>query len=59
LYPNGFSVGQFNKNYKTLVADVGDILKSKWSTSLKKARVPARNPLLVAKKREVKARQKA
>jgi hypothetical protein len=42
-----------------LVADVGDILKSKWSTSLKKARVPASSPLLVAKKREVKARQKA
>ena len=61
LYPNkNFNLCEYNKNYKTLVANIGNIISSKYAISLKKSHKPARSPILVIiNKREVKAKEKA
>jgi hypothetical protein len=61
LYPNNnFNLCEYNKNYKTLVANIGNIISSKYTNSLKRAHKLASSPILVTiKKREVKAKQKA
>ena len=61
LYPNNnFNLCEYNKNYKTLVANIGNIISSKYTISLKKSPKPASSPILATiKKRDVKVNQKA
>ena len=58
LYPNNnFNLCEYNK---TLVANIGNIISSKYTISLKKSPKPASSPILATiKKRNVKANQKA
>jgi hypothetical protein len=54
LYPNNnFNLCEYNKNYKTLVANIGNIISSKYTISLKKSPKPASSPILALLKKEM------